>query len=81
MVAAVVTLATIAVGRRARLGELEPGAVPAARARRLAELGLRLGATIEVVARTASGGRIVAVGDGRIALDKSVTRRLPAEPA
>lgn len=47
--------------------------------RRLAALGLRRGARISVVQRTAGGGRIIAVAGGRIALDKSVLDRLFAE--
>ncbi len=70
------TLATVPVGQRVRLTEPDPATVPASRARRLAELGLRAGATVEVLARTAGGGRIVAVGAGRIALDRTMTRRL-----
>ena len=74
-----VTLATAPIGQAVRLGTPDLSAVPAARARRLAELGLRRGATVEVLARTACGGRLVAVAEGRIALDKSVARLLPVE--
>lgn len=40
--------------------------------RRLQELGLRPGATVEVLRRTAGRGAIVAVGDDRLALARSV---------
>jgi ferrous iron transport protein A len=43
---------------------------------RLAELGLRAGARVVVLHRTAGGGRIVGVGHARIALDRRVTRHL-----
>lgn len=76
-----VTLATSPIGARVRLGQPLDAAFPSARLRRLAELGLRHGAVVEVLARTAGGGRIVAVADSRIALDRSVTRHLPVEPA
>lgn len=44
--------------------------------RRLAELGLRPGALLTVVRRTAGAGRIVAVADSRIALDVVTARSL-----
>ena len=43
---------------------------------RLAELGLRHGARLDVLARTAGNGRVVAVGQSRIALGRELTRRL-----
>lgn len=49
--------------------------------RRLAELGLRRGATLEVMQRTAGGGRVVSVAGGRIALDAAVAAALTATPA
>jgi Fe2+ transport system protein FeoA len=43
---------------------------------RLAELGLRPGCRLTVLARTAGGGRVVGVGHARIALGRAVARRL-----
>ncbi|AKT50162.1 FeoA family protein [Arsenicicoccus sp. oral taxon 190] len=51
-----------------RLGLVD---LPLAPRRRLAELGLRTGATVEVLHLTAGGGRVVAVAGARIALDRS----------
>jgi Fe2+ transport system protein FeoA len=45
--------------------------------RRLAELGLRAGARVRVVLRTAGGGRVIAVDESRIALDRQTLRRIP----
>lgn len=69
------TLADLAVGERA---VLDRARLDHARARRLAELGLRPGARVTVTARTAGGGRIVAVDHARIALDRATLRQLPA---
>lgn len=55
--------------------------LPAARARRLAELGLRSGARVTVLHRTAGGGRLVAVGHTRIALDRATLAELPVVQA
>lgn len=44
--------------------------------RRLAELGLRPGAVVTVLRRTAGHGRIVAVAGSRIALDAATARLL-----
>lgn len=49
--------------------------------RRLATLGLRRGVRVAVVQKLASGGRIVAVGGGRIAVERGVLSRLVAEVA
>lgn len=43
---------------------------------RLAELGLRPGADVQVVQRTAGGGVVVSVGGGRVALDATTARRI-----
>lgn len=53
----------------------------APRTRRLAELGLRPGATVHVLRRTAGGGRILALQQARIAVDRWVLRRLAVAPA
>jgi Fe2+ transport system protein FeoA len=47
-----------------------------ARALRLAELGLRVGAQVSVVARTAGGGRMLGVGHARIAIGPELAARL-----
>ena len=49
--------------------------------RRLAALGLRRGAQLSVLHRTAGGGRVVNVAGSRIALDRAMLRRLHAEPS
>lgn len=46
---------------------------------RLAELGLRVGAVVTVVSRTAGGGRVVGLGTSRIALDRTTSCRLAVE--
>jgi ferrous iron transport protein A len=61
--------------RRTPLVLLRPQ-LPIARARRLAELGLRPGAVVTVLRRTAGGGRIVAVGTARVALGRETARGL-----
>lgn len=49
---------------------------PAPLARRLRELGLRVGVTISAVRRTSGGGRVVAAGETRVALDREVAAQL-----
>lgn len=44
--------------------------------RRLAELGVRRGAVLTTMQNTPGGGRVVAIGDGRLALDKATLRAL-----
>jgi ferrous iron transport protein A len=48
---------------------------PALRSR-LATLGLRCGSPVEVIQRTAGGGRIIGVASSRIAMDASVLSQL-----
>ncbi|MDQ1288167.1 MAG: ferrous iron transport protein [Actinomycetota bacterium] len=55
-------------------------ALPAPRRLRLAELGLRPGATVTVLRRTAGGGRIVGIGDARVAIGQGVLTAVPATP-
>jgi Fe2+ transport system protein FeoA len=67
-------------------GRLDLGGLPRTAGLRLAQLGLRAGAAVTVLARTAGGGRLVAVGTTRIGLDRDTSRRLallpgPALPA
>jgi ferrous iron transport protein A len=42
----------------------------------LSTLGLRCGAKIEAIQKTAGGGRIVSVAGSRIAMDRSVLEQL-----
>lgn len=44
--------------------------------RRLSELGVRRGALVTAVQKTPGGGRVLAIGDGRLALDKATLRAL-----
>lgn len=52
---------------------------PALRSR-LSTLGLRCGARVEAVQKTTGGGRIIAVADSRIAMDRSVLNTLQVRP-
>ena len=45
-------------------------------ARRLAELGIRPGAVVTPLHRTAGGGRMLAVADTRLALARTVLRQV-----
>ena len=49
--------------------------------RRLATLGLRRGVRVALVRKLAAGGRIVAVGSGRIAIERGVLAQLQVEVA
>lgn len=69
-------LAASRIGASVRLTGLDVGARDRLR---LAELGLRVGAVVTVVSRTAGGGRLVGLGTSRIALDRATTRRLAVE--
>jgi ferrous iron transport protein A len=73
-----VTLASAPCGVPLLLGE---AALPAPRRLRLAELGLRPGATVTVLRRTAGGGRILGVGDARVALGRGVLTAVTASLA
>lgn len=46
---------------------------------RLAELGLRPGAVVTVLARLSGGGRLVGLGSGRIAVDPRTARALSVQ--
>lgn len=61
------TLVAAAPAVPVRLAEVD---VPAAQRRRLAELGIRAGALVTVLGRTAGGGRLLAIGTSRVALDR-----------
>ncbi len=49
--------------------------------RRLAELGIRGGESITPLHATAGGGRLLAVGDTRVALARAVLLLIEVEPA
>lgn len=49
--------------------------------RRLAELGVRPGASLSVLRRTAGGGRIVGVAGSRVALDAATARDIELDAA
>jgi ferrous iron transport protein A len=57
-------------------GLLALGSLPRDSGLRLAQLGLRAGAGVTVLARTAGGGRLVGVGTTRIGLDRDTSRQL-----
>ena len=79
---AVTSLAAVPLGT---VGALALGSLPRGAGLRLAQLGLRAGAAVTVLARTAGGGRLVGVGTTRIGLDRQTSRqlelRLPGTPA
>jgi ferrous iron transport protein A len=66
-------LSAVAVRTDARLTAL---AVADPTRLRLAELGLRPGVVVRVLTRTPGGGRVLGVGAGRIAVDRSTARAL-----
>lgn len=68
------TLAQQPIGSTVVLGvpHLDP-----ARTRRLAELGLRSGTEVIVLHRTAGRGRVLAIGETRLALDRATLAALP----
>lgn len=72
------TLLDAALGAPVTLDE--PQAPPALRLR-LAELGLRRGQVVHPLRRTPGGGRVIAVGTARIALDRGTCRQLPVRAA
>lgn len=74
--AAVSTVAGLAVGETATLGE--PRLAPAAR-RRLAELGLRPGERVRLAQRSVGGVRVLEVECMRIAVDAATAACLPVE--
>jgi ferrous iron transport protein A len=69
----VASLAAVPLGT---VGALALGSLPRAAGLRLAQLGLRAGAGVTVLARTAGGGRLVGVGTTRIGLDRQTSRQL-----
>jgi ferrous iron transport protein A len=68
-----VTLDQAPVGAPATIGSID-AAAPLLR--RLAELGVRTGEHVTPLHATAGGGRLLAVGDTRVALARDVLRRI-----
>ena len=62
-------------------GTLALGDLPRAPGLRLAQVGLRLGAQVTVLARTAGGGRLLGTGVTRIGLDRATAHGLRLLPA
>jgi ferrous iron transport protein A len=48
--------------------------------RRLAELGIRPGATLQIQSRTSGGGAILAIGDDRIAVSRQILDSIEVDP-
>jgi ferrous iron transport protein A len=69
----VLALASVPLGAT---GILALGSLPRSAGLRLAQLGLRAGAGVTVLSRTAGGGRLVGVGTTRIGLDRDTCRQL-----
>lgn len=69
------TLDAVPTGTRVVVAEVR---LPVERRLRLAEMGVRPGSTVQVLGRTAGGGRIVAVGTGRMAINGWIAERLVA---
>lgn len=70
------------LGHAPRGVPLTAGAVTSAPGvrRRLAELGLRAGARVTVLRRTSGGGAILAVGDSRVAVSRTVLSTIEVIP-
>jgi Fe2+ transport system protein FeoA len=73
-----ITLRDCVPGDRLRLRRLR---VRAADRLRLLELGFVPGASLRVIARGATGGLLVGLGDARVALDGGTAGSLLVEPA
>jgi len=71
-----VTLTQVPLGTTARLSDTS--AHP--RRQRLAELGLRPGTDVHVMSRTSGGGRVLGIGQSRMAVDRSTLDALLVEP-
>lgn len=52
---------------------------PPATSRRMAQLGIRTGASVSLLGRTSGGGAIVAIGDDRLALSRDVLRGIQVQ--
>jgi len=69
------TLLSLAVGQRARIRSVDDQPLRV----RMASMGLRPGAEVTLVARTAGGGRIVRVGDARLSVARDLARGIEVE--
>ena len=49
--------------------------------RRLAEMGVRAGASLRILSRTSGGGAVLAIGDDRIAVGRAILRGITVGPA
>jgi ferrous iron transport protein A len=72
---ALVTLHQAPVGASVRVTNLAEHP----RSRRLAELGLRPGATVDVLRRTSGGGRLLGLGTARLAVDRATASSVVVE--
>lgn len=70
------TLYALAVGSRARIVSVSEQPLRV----RMASMGIREGAEVEVIARAASGSRIVRVGDARLSVAKALAAGIEVEP-
>lgn len=68
-----VTLAEIPVGDRALV--VSTSTAPDLN-RRLAELGIRPGASLTIAQRTSGGGRVIDIGSARYAIDRTTLTRI-----
>jgi len=66
------TLDAAPIGRAMMVESCHADSVPVTR--RLAELGIRAGTTVQVLTRTSGGGAILAIGDDRIAVSREILR-------
>ena len=71
-------LSATAVGATVRLTDVD---LPVAERLRLAEFGLRPGAVVTVLARTSGNGRLIGLGQSRIALDRRTAARMTVDGA
>lgn len=62
------------VGTGEQVQVLSGRAATPALTRRLAEMGLRSGASLRILSRTSGGGAILAIGDDRIAVSAVILR-------
>jgi len=75
------SLADVRVGESAVLVAVAEPALDIGRARRLVEFGLRPGATVRVMMRTAGGGRVLGVDNLRIVVDRHLLGQIPVTVA
>ena len=69
-------LAGVPVGRTVVLAGSREGAATHGHTRRLCQLGLRPGAHVSVIRRTVGGGRLLGLGEARVAVDRATARAL-----